>query len=42
MLTLQAELDNIHSHVPLSAAGNGLMGFGLLGNGGSDGCGDFV
>jgi len=36
------ELDNMHNHVPFSAAGNGLPGFGLLGNGGSDGCGDFV
>ena len=36
------ELDNMHNPVPFSAAGNGLLGFGLLGNGGSDGCGDFV
>ena len=37
-----AELDNMHNLVPFSVAGDGLLGFGLLGNGGSDGCGDFV
>ncbi len=36
------KLDNMHNHVPCSAAGNGLLGLGLLGNGGSDGCGNFV
>jgi len=36
------ELDKMVNPVPFSAAGNGLLGFGLLGNGGSDGCGDFV
>jgi len=36
------ELDNMVNIVPFSATGNGLLGFGLLGNWGSDGCGDFV
>ena len=40
--TITLELDNMVNIVPFSAAGNGLLGFGLLGNGGSDGCGDFV
>ncbi len=41
-IKVAAELDNMLNIVPFSAAGNGLRGFGLLGNGGSDGCGDFV
>jgi hypothetical protein len=36
------ELDNMVDIVPFNTAGKGPLGFWLLGNGGSDGCGDFV
>ena len=41
-LSFTAELDTMVNIVPFNTAGNGLLGFGLLGNGGSDGCDDFV